>query len=244
MVLKVFGSNSNGNGYALTTENGYTLLIECGVRVIEIKKYLDFNLSKVVGCLLSHSHGDHSKYIKEYINSGINVYTSFETIQDLKLQDHHRLKVLLPKIRYDEIFKNFAVMPFTLKHDVYCFGFLINNKEMGNLAFITDSYYIPWRFANIKHWMIECNYSSEIIDDKTENKFVRNRVLQSHLSLENCIDVFKANDMRNTVNIVLLHLSDTNSDEKIFKEKVETETLKNVHIASKGIQISLNKNPF
>ena len=55
-VLKVLGSGSSGNGYLLT--NGKeTLILETGVKFIECKKALNFDLSSIVGAIVSHEHG-------------------------------------------------------------------------------------------------------------------------------------------------------------------------------------------
>lgn len=55
MVLKVIGSGSSGNSYILETETS-ALCIEAGVRFSEVKKALDFNVSKIRGVLISHEH--------------------------------------------------------------------------------------------------------------------------------------------------------------------------------------------
>ena len=54
--LITVGSGSSGNSYILECENE-TLLLELGVGWNEIKKALNFDLSKVVGVCVSHSHG-------------------------------------------------------------------------------------------------------------------------------------------------------------------------------------------
>lgn len=55
-VLKVLNSGSEGNEYLLT--NGKeTLILECGVKFIDCKKALDFDLSSIQGCVVSHEHG-------------------------------------------------------------------------------------------------------------------------------------------------------------------------------------------
>ncbi len=46
------------------------LIIEAGIRFQEVKKALDFNLRKVVGCVVTHAHNDHAKYIKAMVDSG------------------------------------------------------------------------------------------------------------------------------------------------------------------------------
>lgn len=56
MLMKCYGSGSSGNGYALISDNEI-LLLECGVPVKEMLKAINYQTSKVVGCLLSHEHG-------------------------------------------------------------------------------------------------------------------------------------------------------------------------------------------
>lgn len=56
MLLRVIASGSKGNSYALIGDSEI-LLIEAGVRLMEVKKNIDFQISKVVGCLVSHEHG-------------------------------------------------------------------------------------------------------------------------------------------------------------------------------------------
>lgn len=56
MLLKCIASGSSGNSYALIMDKEI-LLIEAGVRLFEIKKNIDFQISKVIGCLISHGHG-------------------------------------------------------------------------------------------------------------------------------------------------------------------------------------------
>ena len=64
MQLQVIGSGSQGNSYLLSNDTD-VLLIELGVQFKRIKKALDYDLSKINGALVSHSHGDHAKAIKD-----------------------------------------------------------------------------------------------------------------------------------------------------------------------------------
>ena len=69
---------------------------------------------------------------------------------------------------------NFKVFPFKVMHDAKepC-GFFINHTKIGNLLFITDTYYVPNRFANVNNIMIESNYCDKIIDSKEKtNRFI------------------------------------------------------------------------
>lgn len=56
MFLKCIASGSSGNSYALISDKEI-LLIEAGVRLMEVKKYINFQVSKIVGCIISHEHG-------------------------------------------------------------------------------------------------------------------------------------------------------------------------------------------
>lgn len=55
MFLKVIGSSSHGNSYILESKTG-SLLLECGIQFKKIQKAVNFDLSKLRGCLISHEH--------------------------------------------------------------------------------------------------------------------------------------------------------------------------------------------
>jgi ribonuclease BN (tRNA processing enzyme) len=70
-------------------------------------------------------------------------------------------------------------------------------------------------------------------------------VIESHMSLSTCKDLLKANDLSQVNNIVLIHLSDGNSDAKRFEAEVQEVTGKTVHVANAGLVIeNFNKQPF
>lgn len=56
MLLKCIASGSSGNSYALISGKEI-LLIEAGVRLLEVKRNIDFQISNVVGCVITHEHG-------------------------------------------------------------------------------------------------------------------------------------------------------------------------------------------
>lgn len=247
MVLKVLGSDSSGNCYLLENENE-CLVIEAGINVKLVKKALGFNITKVNGLIVSHSHGDHSKYIREFSMLGIKTYASKETFENIK--SNLQLANNAVEVKQKGVYKigNFKILPFELKHDVHNLGFLINHPECGTIMFATDTYMIPYRFEKVNHYIIEANYSAPILDKNIENgkliEFVRNRVIKSHMNIETTAKFLKNADLSEVRNIVLIHLSGGNSNPDEFKNKIEGITGKNTFIASKGLNININLKLF
>ena len=56
MRLYVINSGSDGNTYLIEIDNEI-LILDCGMPLKDVKKTLNFDLSKIVGCFISHSHG-------------------------------------------------------------------------------------------------------------------------------------------------------------------------------------------
>lgn len=247
MQLTVINSNSSGNCYILQNQKE-ALIIECGVRLDRIKQAIGFNVLKVAGCILSHEHKDHSKSVFEVMGAGINVWASKGTHQAIGSIGKHRAKFMECGKSY--LIGSFTVMPFDVKHDcAEPFGFLIRHDETGTVLFLTDSYYTEYKFKGLHNVIIEANYCETILQAKLNDgaspKFLRDRVIESHMSLQTCLETLKANDLSKVNNIVLIHLSDSNSDAKRFKKEVERVTGKQVHVAEAGLVIDqFHKQPF
>ena len=245
MRLHILGSSSKGNSYILESESS-SLILECGIPLLEVKKALDFDLSKIVACLVSHCHGDHAKYTSDFLKAGIDVYSSAGTFKELGIVNRRAICVKNGIIRQ---IGDWAIMPFDAKHDApEPFGFLINHEECGSVLFLTDSYYSPYKFKNLNNIMLEINYDMDILNESFENgsvhPMVRNRIVSSHMNLDTAKGLLQANDLGAVNNILLLHLSDRNSNSRKFKQEIEELTGKTVTVADKGMIIELNKTPF
>jgi len=244
MILHVIGSSSRGNCYLLSSEKS-TLILECGVRFSDIKKVLNYNLNPVCGCLITHEHGDHSKSANDLAAAGIDIYSSKGTLEALKLSGH-RFHPLSAKKKV--VIGEFTVMPFDCKHDcAEPFGFLI--KHEGNqILFATDTYYIPYNFPGLSNIIVEVNYDEEILDGNVFKgsvpEVVKNRVLRSHMELSTFKHFLSTTDISAVHNIVMIHLSDGNSNETDFINDIQNLTGKIVHAAKPGMLINLSKTPF
>lgn len=244
VLMKCNGSSSEGNGYALIQEDGEILLLECGVPVKTMLKSIDYQVGKVVGCLISHEHGDHAKYIRDYMKYGITTYASDEVSKQLEAICGE--KVIGLKRRNKVTIGGFKVILFPVPHnETECDGFLIYHKKIGRLLFITDAEYLPFDFSatKVNHLMVECNYSKDYIclsDGKTEH------VLKGHMELETCKRLIKSINNHDLVSIGLLHLSAENGDPRRFEEEIKqlVDCDVNVYIAERGFQTELGINPF
>lgn len=236
LTFKPISSSSSGNAY-IVSDGETEILLECGVRFREIQQATGFKTSSLAGCLLTHEHKDHSLAIKEVLRSGINVYTSKGTADALGIQ-HHRIKTIESRKQFK--LGTFTILPFDVEHDVSePLGFLIQSKNGEKLLFATDTYYIRYRFKGINIIAVECNFSEKILDENIIRGEVpavlKNRLLRSHFSFENYKEFLKANDLSSVREIWLIHMSDTNSDEELFKKEIRELTGKPVYVAGGSI---------
>lgn len=247
MTLKVLGSSSKGNCYILGN-NTECIIMELGVPFPDIKKALDFDISKVQFAFCTHAHGDHSKSVKHAVKMGIKVVMSKGTQQFLKNDSVHIIN-----IAHGETYKsgNFELMAFDTNHD--CpgkepLGFLIRHPECGTVCFITDSFYVDYQFPNVTHFMVEANYCDSIITERLFNDVLHpaqaHRTRQSHMSVDTCKNLLLANNLKKVHNVVLIHLSDGNSDAERFRHTIQKATNCITTVAQKGMELNFNKTPF
>lgn len=238
MKLTVLGSSSSGNCYLLEGTK-QAIVIEAGINFREVQKAIDFNIRKIRACLISHAHSDHSKYADSYDNRGIPIYSVFDVVKKLKGTKNTICE-------YDSTYAvgEFLVKSFRLFHDVPCLGFIVFHPEMGHMAFITDTGKIPYIIPNLRHVLIESNYSDSIIQRNALNGHYNHahasRLPNTHLSINKAAKWLKQHK-KSIETVVLLHLSNENSNEAEFISKIESETGLKTHVAKAGLQIELNR---
>lgn len=223
-MIKVIATGSSGNSY-LIKGGEEILLLELGINFKNIKKDIDFDLSKVKAAIITHSHGDHTKGVKEALKYGIDVYMSNGTIEELEL-DSHRLHGFeydgeYPRYKMFNI-GNFTIFPFKSQHDTKePVNFLIYHPKVGKTLFITDSYFVHNRFNKIDHILIECNYDESVL---TTLPPWRARTIRSHMSLETLKETLSSWDLTETKDITLIHISSENGDGERYKKEIEEKT--------------------
>jgi phosphoribosyl 1,2-cyclic phosphodiesterase len=236
MYLKCLGSSSAGNCYLLTSDNGETLILDCGIPIKEIKKGLDWHIKDVVGVLCTHKHLDHSKSVKDFKAMGIPIYAPYlgNSCKSMNMGE-------------------FTVKPFDLTtidgnwthtdangEPCPIFGFLITHKEMGRMLYITDCEVVKWRFKDINHILLGVNYDKDLIDRDNTGK--ANHVFRGHLSIDTACDFVKANYSDSLQNVIMCHLSSENADKDLFIEKMKKVACgANVDVAERNKEWILKK---
>ena len=220
-MIKCLASGSSGNSWILD-DGEEILLLECGIPVKDVKIGINFQIGRVVGCAVTHSHVDHAKYITQYEGCGLNVYKPYEAVGD---------------IGYAR-FGSFFIQSFPLVHDVPCFGFLISNPKIGRILFATDTEYIRYRFRNLNYVIVEANYANELLDDDLDDTVKRHHVLRGHMELQTTIRFLKNNVDEHTRAVVLAHLSNENANRDMFLTKTSPMIEAPVWIAKKGLVIN------
>ena len=249
MKLHVLGSSSSGNCYLFQSEKtGEVLAVEAGVKVNKVKKVLDFNLNSIVGCIVSPENRDHAKCVGDFINACIPCYMSQGTKHALGFSSSYWAKGLLP---FEQVVINgFRVIPFPVQHDAAePYGYLIRHEECGTVLFATDTYFLKYKFPGLNNVMLECNYSKEILDANFTagriDKKRYERTIKSHMSYDNCLLTLQANDLSQVCNILLLHLSDNNSNATEFIHGIERLYPEiEITAATNGLSLTFNKNPY
>lgn len=231
MQIEVLGTGSSGNCYKIS--NGkFALLLECGLPFKKIQRKLNFKVSEIDACLISHEHMDHAKATKDLMKAGIDCYMSEGTAEALKLTGH-RLYTFKGTNKGDILtykpFKlaSYTIIPLMLVHDVLePTGYLIEDSMAGeSVLFVTDTAYMVYKIPAVDYIMIECNYVKSVLDEKVRQEKIhtslRNRIVKNHMSLETVVEALKVADLSKTKKIYVLHLSDGNSNEEMIKRQIQ-----------------------
>lgn len=231
LKLKILSSGSSGNCYLLEC-NDEMLVLDCGLPIMEIKKGLNFDLSNVVGCVVTHAHKDHSLSVKDFENMGIRVWQPY--LDENKVQRRY--------------FGGFMVRGFDVPHDNEpCCGFLIGCSNGENFLYATDFEYIKYSFKKfrINHLLIEANYQKEYVQHSAEN---RSHVFRGHAELQTTLGIIKDNLSDSLRTIILCHLShqNANAEEMVAEVKKVAKSGTYIDYARKGLEVELRTDgcPF
>lgn len=234
-TLKVIGSGSKGNNYIIEAGDEH-LLLDLGCKWSDILQGLNYDISNCYA-LVTHIHGDHSKSIPNALNAQIPVYSCQEVANKFD-----RVNVLQPKTKYK--IGGFIVIPLPVEHNVQNFAYIITHDDFGTLAFCTDAVSFPYKARGINHLLIEMNYDDNIIIDNLVKGYEIRSHNEYHMEVEQSINAIKRNISPDLRTLCLIHLSDSQSSESGFKQRIFDEFGLDCYIAEKGVEIPLDKFDF
>lgn len=250
MKAIVLGSGSSGNCYLLKADSGETLIVELGISWPKIKNALDSKYHKVAA-IVSHRHvSDHAKSVPSALDRSIPVFAGIDVANAF----YANAPDCFIACEDRRIFRHygFSVAHFPLIHDVPINGFLIHHEECGVICFITDTCYArtadgrDFDFKDVNTWLVESNFDEDILLNRVYkgnlDAYRADRIVKSHFSVQECEKMLRQQDLSESERIVLIHLSDSNSHAKEFKQRIERATGVPTYIAEPGLELDLNLN--
>lgn len=219
MEFRALASSSSGNCY-LVSDGPDQIMIEAGLHWKRVQQALDFKTRDIQACIISHGHNDHACHVRSVMRAGIDCYLSAETKAAHNLNGH-RTHVIEP-LRQFQV-GPWTILSFPTQHDYPgSMGFLIA-KGGEKLLFVTDSFYLKYKFKGLNLIAIECNYSKSTLSPDI-NPEQKKRLLKSHFSLENVKTFLRKNDLSRVREIHLIHISRDNGDADMFRREIEKTT--------------------
>lgn len=215
-MIQALASGSTGNAYMLGD-----ILIEAGIPYDRIIKKNGYKRPKA--CIITHSHSDHAGYIKDIVKVATPIYASAGTLNELDPVNNIRRAYAVHHGEQYQI-RDWIVTPYNSDH---CFGALYYVFQKGNekILFSTDNAWINEYHEGLTEIYIEANYSEELLKQEEhleDGKRVES--VRAHMSIEDCIRWLKRQDLDQVRRIVLLHLSERNSDLEDYINRIQRAT--------------------
>lgn len=233
-------SGSSANCYII--DDGIDqIILDAGASFKKVQVAMDFDFSRLRAVLISHDHGDHSKYIKDFIkHTSTPIYATQGTFDILGIDSsNYRYKVVQAKTSYNV--GRMQIMPFDVEHDApEPVGYRVISSDGERLLYVTDTEYVKYRFKHITHMLVEMNYDQMITNDNVNNghlnQSLEHRIMKTHFEKHNSLEFIKANKSADLKEVWLIHISKDNGDPKQFKFATQELTGVPVYIAAQEIK--------
>lgn len=236
MKIHCIGSSSSGNCYIIES-NGEKLIVELGCNFKDVLKELDYDLSAVACCLVSHCHSDHAAYVPKALEYQIPVYGNKDVVEK-----YPHVHLITQNYRYS--IGKFKVQCLKVLHNALCYSFIIKCPSGEKILFATDLSKFNYKVYGCDVIMMEANYDENIIYEALARGEVVRSQSENHLEINDCLEAVERCVDTNTQLIILLHMSDGYSDEKRFQAMVHKATGKRVGVARAGQVYEINESDF
>lgn len=237
--IKVIETGSKGNAYLLY-HNGDVILLDAGVSFKEIKKAMNYNLFDLRFGVVTHRHTDHMKSMKEMLDSGIVIISSDDVYRTVYMDDWEYM-AWVQRV-YDT--RDWIVKSWEVDHDVPNQAYILyNRKTERKIAYITDTSHVTKLPATVDTLICEVSYCDEVIDAKQNDLAERYlRLKRYHMSLARFKEMLlsmKQTDGYCLRHLVIVHLSNENSNAKQIREEVAEIIGFDPVLAENGMEIEV-----
>lgn len=240
--LECLASSSSGNCYYLELKKKsdiavgkptINLLLEAGIPYKEIVAKLaniGISMANVDAAIITHNHQDHCRAVEDLTARGLPVYgNSIITNGTL-------MRTMTAGSVKAGIAPGLYITPFAVEHDAPdSLGYIIQGPSGVKILFVNDCKFFKADLSAYKFdiVMIEANYDGQMIhyayEKAKETHDYANikryeRLLNSHMSIANCIKTLQMMDLSSCKKIFLMHLSDSHANELVFKARVKAAT--------------------
>lgn len=236
MKIHCIGSSSSGNCYVIESL-GHYLIVELGCNFKDVLKELNYDLSSVAGCLVSHCHSDHCGYIHKALEYQIPVYGNKDVVEK-----YPYVHCLTRKYSYS--IGKFKVQCIKVPHNALCYSFIIKCPSGEKILFATDLSKFNYKVSGCDVIMMEANYDENLIYEALARGEVVRSQSENHLEINDCLEALERCSGNKTQLIILLHMSDGYSDEIRFQKLAHELTGKRVGLAHKGMIYEINESDF
>ncbi len=225
----MISSGSKGNCAVILSEDT-NIIIDAGISYLALEKKLEENslsFDMFDAILITHCHKDHTSGLSSIIkHSKLNAY--------IPEAMYESLSTMIPYTRCIFIEDKFQINSFEIElihtsHDApSSVGFIIKNTNK-TMCYVTDTGYINRKFlakmVGLDLYVIESNHDEIMLMDGPYPRFLKERVIsdKGHLSNATTAKYLKKIIGKNTKNIILAHLSQTNNTEELALKTVRLE---------------------
>ncbi len=225
------GSSSLGNSFYIEIfrdgyANPFKLLIECGFPFTELTTRLlnkGISINHIDCVLVTHEHLDHAKSVPNLIKRGKKVYAPKTVFERFNLMEEIDKKFIIEEFVSKGIADGIRVFGLPLDHEnddgskTYNLAYVITINKDFNILYVSDTKHIRWDLSEYQFNVIfiEANYETRVLyhalktakENNDSNRIHFERVLKSHMSLQNTGKTLQTFDLSKTDTIYLIHIT-------------------------------------
>ncbi len=230
MKVISLASGSDGTITYLETKEG-RFLIDLGFCCSEVVRKLEFinvDPHQIDAVFITHKHDDHCKGVDVFCSKySIPAYAHFDVWKEMDYKIKKKDRIDKKVFAYDSFtIKDLKITPFSLSHDVTCFGFSFESDNK-KISILTDLGQINSQVLQAVQGsqivFLESNYDKTMLSQNENYPLSLKRRIAGkfgHLSNDDSARICEYLVMTGTRQIVLAHLSKHNNYPSLAYETV------------------------